>query len=286
MKKEGYTEEDISTLKGHTRTEDPELPKGWMYKLNLAGYKTYINSEGIYFGSQTQVARHMFIKQLPQEDLQMAIGALSNQGWEESDYLPQGWRLRRVSYSPGIYYLSDQFTMLSKRSEVEELLGAVDSNTLDLFRLNYETIVGRPIREFKNETPHLSVPISYMKWEEDSTLPEGWMISPYLLMKGKNAGAQHFRCHILLLLRSNPPTHHPPLTNLPTQAPYHRFLHSISGRVFGNRSQAMTFLSSLPPCTCCTSSSSSSLSCREQQLAKMRQGFLNTGWQDSPHLPR
>ena len=194
MKKEGFTEEDIFILKGHARTEDPELPKGWMYKLNLAGYKTYINSEGIYFGSLTQVARHMFIKQFPQEELQMAISALSNQGWEKSDYLPQGWMFRKVNYSPGIYYLSDQFTMLSKRSEVEELLGAVDSNTVDLFRLNYETLVGKTMREFKNETPHLSVPISYMKWEEDSSLPEGWMISPYLLMKGNNAGTQHFRC--------------------------------------------------------------------------------------------
>ena len=195
MKREGLTEEDISRLKEHTWTKDLELPQGWMYSFNLSGHKTYINSEGRYFGSLTQVARYMFIKHFPQEEFQMSLRALSTQGWEESDYLPQGWMIRKVSYQPGLYYLSNQFTMLSKKSEVEELLGALDSSSLELFKLNYGNIVGRPMREIKNEKEQLSVPISHINWEEDSSLPEGWMISPYLLMKGKYAGSQHFRCH-------------------------------------------------------------------------------------------
>ena len=209
MKVDGLSQEDISRLKEHSWTQDQELPKGWMNKFNSVGHMTYIDNEGRYFGSLTQVARHMFVKQFPEEEIQLVRNALSNQGWEHSEYLPHGWMLRKVHHRCNPYYLSNEFIMLSKRTKVEEALDGIDDYALTRFMLNYEAIVGRPMKEIKGErttipklprAPRLTkISISNIQWEEDALLPEGWKIAPYTVLKGKYAGSQLFRCLVLLI---------------------------------------------------------------------------------------
>ena len=153
MKMDGLTEEDISRLKEHSWTYDQELPKGWMNKYNSAGHMTYLDNEGRYFGSLTQVARHMFLKQFPEEEIQQARNALSNNGWEKSSYLPDGWMLRKVHHRCNPYYLCNEFTMLHKRSQVEEVLGGINDAALNLFMINCEVIVNRQMNEITDERP-------------------------------------------------------------------------------------------------------------------------------------
>ena len=96
--------------------------------------------------------------------------------------------------------------MLSKRAKVEEALDGIDDYASTRFMLNYEAIVGRPMKEIKGErttiprAPRLTkISPSNIQWEDDALLPEGWKIAPYTVLKGKYAGSQLFRCPVLLI---------------------------------------------------------------------------------------
>ena len=127
-------------------------------------------------------------------DIQMARISLSNQGWGKSVYLPHGWMVKKKhSDHSGLYYLTNQFTMFSKRSQVEKYLKECNAGALEVFRQNYEMIADRPLKDIKEVSEKISPAFQDLKWQEDITLPEGWKISPYQIKKGKFVGDKHNR---------------------------------------------------------------------------------------------
>ena len=217
MKENGYGTNDMDKIKSLKWKQDEDLPTGWMFKYSKSGYKVYINENGKFFGSMSSVQRYMFNTNYSAEDLQLGKAVLMKQGWQISEFLPPGWLYKTVSYHSGVICLTQDYKMLPKKAQVVAQIKEFHPECLDLFRLNYESIVDRSLREnrlasSKTSNAARSVFIG-LKWEDHPTLPNGWKLSPYKLMKGPYIGA------------SRP-----------------RFLHSKTGRTFTCREAALAFI--------------------------------------------
>ena len=248
MKENGYGTNDMDRLKSLKWKPDGDLPTGWMFKYSKSGYKVYINSDGKFFGSMSSVQRHMFNTNYSAKDLQLGKAVLLKQGWQISEFLPPGWLYKTVSYHSGVICLTQDYKMLPKKAQVVAQIKEFHPECLDLFRLNYESIVDRTLRDnkfissTKSSNPPRNVFVG-LQWEDHPTLPNGWKLSPYKLMKGPYIGA------------SRP-----------------RFLHSKTGRTFTCREAALAFMVKEGGGT-------------EEEVAVMRKSFLEFGWEERDFLP-
>ena len=248
MKENGYGTDDMDRLKNLKWTPDEDLPTGWMFKYNKSGYKVYINSGGKFFCGMSSVQRHMLNTNYSAEDLELGKAVLLKQGWKMSEFLPPGWLYKTVSYHSGVICLTQEYKMLSKKAQVLEQIKEFHPECLDLFRLNYESIVDRTLKDNKSTSSNTSnAPRSVfvgLQWENHPSLPTGWKLSPYKLKKGRNVGA------------SRP-----------------RFLHSKTGRTFTCREAALAYIVNEGGGT-------------DEEAVVMRKSFLEFGWEERDFLPK
>jgi len=187
MKKNGnYTKDDTEKIEAMVSEQSKEsrysrydwnenddtVPKGWKTRV-FEGKKTkkfFLAPDGTQFACRRVGLQHMISKNNEEDEIEEMRDMLKHEGWEETDMLPHGWRVRKTEgstkgvYNSECYFLSKKGQMFhSTKAVIEHMKGNEQYDEEDIAKIGM--MLEDDMKKNRNE--------KYI-WEEDPNLPEGW----------------------------------------------------------------------------------------------------------------
>ena len=159
------------------REDDTTVPEGW--KSRKTGTKEYILSpDGHQFCSRKQGLLYMIKEGFEQEELEEMRRMMECEGWEKSEFLPEGW----IIQNSWTLYKADHklsFQIMSPLGEVFDSYRTVtnfmkkssDFGQEDINKIN--KLIAFNLNRQKSTAPKVK---QDQEWKEDDSLPKGWKV--------------------------------------------------------------------------------------------------------------